>query len=204
MYPTEMKAHCMSLLIKIHMITGWSIPASELRNVLSDQLQKHLEEKYSELNVDEIEYAFRDTGTTTKDWGKTLNLSMIDEVLIPYLNKRLTVSETEAKVKGQKAITDTNYFRMINEDYERFTSRYWRRFFKASPYFPPQYYETMKEHFPMIRDYARYWFNQYRNKWPDTEKDKLIELSKDRSVLWIFRQCRKMLIEKIYEPKNPE
>jgi len=42
-------------------------------------------ESYPNLNVVEIEYAFRSKATEIKDWGKELNLSLITEVLNAYL-----------------------------------------------------------------------------------------------------------------------
>lgn len=52
-------------------------------------------ESYSTCNPDEVEYAFRAYGTTTKDWGKYINLSLIDSVMIPYLSKRRELSVLE-------------------------------------------------------------------------------------------------------------
>lgn len=98
-----------ALLLKIHIITGWVIPATELLNILVDQFQKKLIEDYGNLNTEEIEYAFRRSGTTIKDWGKEMNLNLIDQVLIPYLNERMQVSAKEEKIKHppeQKIYTD--------------------------------------------------------------------------------------------------
>lgn len=81
----------MGLLVKIHVITGWVIDEA-LKDVLNDQFRKHLIESYPVMNVDEIEYAFRKKGTTTKDWGKTFNLALVDEVLIPYCEERMRLS----------------------------------------------------------------------------------------------------------------
>lgn len=88
-----------ALLLKIHIITGWVIPGTELLNILVDQFQKKLVEDYGNLNTEEIEYAFRRSGTTIKDWGKEMNLNLIDQVLIPYLNERMQVSAKEEKLK---------------------------------------------------------------------------------------------------------
>lgn len=97
-----MAADCLkwtkALLIKIHVITGWVIPDNELLNVLIDQFQKKLNEDYPDMNPDEIEYAFRQYGTQTEDWGKGMNLNLIDKILIPYRNERFEVSlKEEAK-----------------------------------------------------------------------------------------------------------
>lgn len=84
----ELRKHCAALLIRIHVITGWTLPSGDILNVLNDQFQKKLIEDYHSFNVDEIEYAFRHTGTNVQDWGKGLNLSLIDKVLWPYELKR--------------------------------------------------------------------------------------------------------------------
>lgn len=98
-----------ALLLKIHVITGWVIPASDLLNILIDQFQKKLIEDYGNLNTEEIEYAFRKSGTIIKDWGKEMNLNLIDQVLIPYLQDRVEASTNEEKRKSppvQKIYTD--------------------------------------------------------------------------------------------------
>ena len=105
----EMSLWPKALLLKIHVITGWVIPATELLNILVDQFQKKLLEDYWNLNTEEIEYAFRRSGTTIKDWGKEMNLNLIDQVLIPYLQERIEASQNEEKRKRppeQKIYTD--------------------------------------------------------------------------------------------------
>lgn len=89
----EMSAY--DLLLKIHVIAGWTIPVSDLMNILADQFAKKLMESYSELNSAEVEYAFRNRGFDVKDWGKALNLSLIDEILYPYLVIRFDLSRAE-------------------------------------------------------------------------------------------------------------
>lgn len=93
----QIKHWSMALLLKIHVITGWVIPDTKLMNILVDQFEKKLIEDYSMLNTDEIEYSFRKGGTIVKDWGKGMNLSLIDQVLLPYVNNRFEVSALEEK-----------------------------------------------------------------------------------------------------------
>ncbi|HEY9362139.1 MAG TPA: hypothetical protein VIQ00_02675 [Chitinophagaceae bacterium] len=93
---SELRIRVSVLILKINVITGWVLPSNEaVLTVLQDQFYKKLIEDYGGLNTDEIEYAFRQTGTTTIDWGKPFNLSLIDEVLIPYVNKRFQLSKKE-------------------------------------------------------------------------------------------------------------
>lgn len=100
----SLSLHARGLLLKIHAITGWKIPEDEaMIFVLQDQFQKLLLEKYFKYNFDEVEYAFRTHGTSIKDWGKSLNLSLIDEAMAPYVSARLEVS----KIEEQSAMNNT-------------------------------------------------------------------------------------------------
>lgn len=105
------------------MITGWSIPGDELMTILVDQFVKHLSEKYVNLNIDEVEYAFRQYGTTTKDWGKSMNLNLVDAILIPYTNNRFLLSQDEEKLKfvppPQRLFTEEELDDSAREDAER-------------------------------------------------------------------------------------
>lgn len=117
-----------ALLLKIHVITGWVIPErDELLNILVDQFQKKLTEDYGNLNVDEIEYAFRKSGTTIRDWGKAMNLTLIDEVLIPYTKQRLYLSADEERKKADppptKIYTDEELENLTRGDIEAFYQR---------------------------------------------------------------------------------
>lgn len=82
------------ILLKLHVITGWAIPEREFMNILVDQFKKKLIESYPNVNIDEIEFAFRNN-PGVKDWGKNMNLNLIDEVMTPYLQKRFELSRIE-------------------------------------------------------------------------------------------------------------
>lgn len=124
MNESELSKWGKALLLKIHVITGWTIPKSpELLNILIDQVQKYLFEKYPELNPDEIEYAFRSSGTTLEDWGKEMNLNLLDKVLIKYINDRFDLSDNEMKLKEtpveQKIFSQEELDNSAREDAER-------------------------------------------------------------------------------------
>ena len=100
MDPEQLVLHAQALLLKIHVITGWRIPENEtLLTVLQDQFYKKLIEDYANVNVQEIEYAFRRFGTAIKDWGKDVNLNLIDTVMVQYLAERKSVSDMEENLK---------------------------------------------------------------------------------------------------------
>lgn len=103
----ERKLSAYQILLKIHAITGWTIPASQLMDILIEQFELKLSESYSNVNSDEVEYAFRNRGIDVKDWGKAMNLGMIDEVMIPYLENRFEVSKTEESLKKPLMIEES-------------------------------------------------------------------------------------------------
>jgi len=107
-----------SIMLKIHVITGWTIPLSdEMLDILVDQLAKKLNEQYKNVNESEIEYAFRNRGIEVKDWGKQLHLTMIDDVLLPYLETRFDLSRTEENLFGK--------FQYALEDKKELTEDEW-------------------------------------------------------------------------------
>lgn len=108
------------LLVKIFVITGWSIPEDDLGVILNDQFRKKLLETYSTVNADEIEYAFRVYGAQVKDWGKFMNLSLIDEVMAPYLAQRSLVS----KIEEQKFLTAEPVKEMTDQEMDVFIKSY--------------------------------------------------------------------------------
>jgi len=125
----ELNGHANGLLIKINVITGWQIPggqdAQEYTNVLLDQFKKKIADSYQNLNIDEIEYAMREYGTQIKDWGKSLNLSLIDNALQEYLSKRRVLSEIEerTKVASAEPVQEENKKSDWSENCEYFLSQ---------------------------------------------------------------------------------
>lgn len=96
MKPAEISVCSYGLLLKISVVTGWPLPTAEqLLDILIDQFYHKLKESYADFNVEEIEYAVRNYGTKIKDWGKNINLSLLDEVMVQYRTQRETVSEIE-------------------------------------------------------------------------------------------------------------
>lgn len=109
MTPEVVKGHSTGLLIKISIITGWSIPEQkEIKNVLYEQFGKKLVEDYGSLNVQEIEYAVRSYGTSIKDWGKSINLSLIDQAIEPYLLRRAEIRKLEVSAIKQPQLQEVH------------------------------------------------------------------------------------------------
>lgn len=92
----ELVLHGKGIMIKTCIITGWQIPENqEYVTVFEDQLRKLLVDEYQDINIDEYEYAMRRYGTQIKDWGKSINLSLIREPLDEYKSYRSELSKVE-------------------------------------------------------------------------------------------------------------
>jgi hypothetical protein len=110
------------LLLKLHVITGWAIPKDELMTILTDQFVKKMVESYPMVNSEEMEYAFRNN-TGVKDWGKAMNLNLIDEVLAPYLEKRKELSRMEEEKKMKQLqlpapeVSDDEFIEAVKTSY---------------------------------------------------------------------------------------
>lgn len=93
MNPEEIKLSSYSLIIKMNIITGWNILDKNLLEIFAEQFSLKLQESYSFLNQNEIEYAFRNFSQV--DWGKNFNLNALDEVLRHYLTLRRELHQFE-------------------------------------------------------------------------------------------------------------
>lgn len=95
---TDLPLHAKAVLIRIHAITGWTIPEDELiYNTLVSEFQNYLTEQCSDMNIDEVSYAVRTYGLQVKDWGKSMNLSLIDQPISAYRAKRAELSALEER-----------------------------------------------------------------------------------------------------------
>lgn len=117
MSPEQLLHEASVLLLKIHVITGWEIPQKELMNILIDQFTKKILESYGNINTDEIEYVFRNKPVEIKEWGKAMNISLFDEVIIPYIEKRFEISKIEEQRKQVEYKPD---LKKIDQEFEDF------------------------------------------------------------------------------------
>jgi hypothetical protein len=85
------------------------VPEDNMLKIFVDQFRKNLLETYSNCNQDEIEYAFRTFGTGVRDWGKQMNLSLIDQVMTPYLSRRYDVSKHEEVLNIRNSADQIQY-----------------------------------------------------------------------------------------------
>jgi len=104
MNDTEIDLAATKLIITVSVITGWTPPPGEFCIALEAQLVKKIRESYQFLNMEEVEYAFRQKALNMKDWGKVINISMLDDVLARYLDERFDLSHQEERVRMTPAI----------------------------------------------------------------------------------------------------
>lgn len=98
----ELNLSTRKMLINISVITGWTLPPNEVYlNLFVDQLLQKMKEAYGSITEAEIEYAFRNKPSDVKDWGKPINLAMIDDVIRPFLQQRFELSEQEQQFSNQ-------------------------------------------------------------------------------------------------------
>lgn len=111
-----------ALIVKMNVITGWSVPDKKVLDIFAEQLSLKLLETYSYLNQYEIEYAFRTY--SVNDWGKNFNLNALDEVLKPYLvlRRELHTNEEKAKISLPIASAEISQKEMI-QDVEEYLNR---------------------------------------------------------------------------------
>lgn len=117
MDPGELQTAADEIILRIHVITGWTIPAKELLLILRDEFLQKITESYLNLNAKEIFYAFRNKPAEIKEWGKAMNISLIDEVLQPYLEKRFEISKIEEQKKQIEYKPDIE---QIEKEYQEF------------------------------------------------------------------------------------
>lgn len=107
--------------------------------ILLDQFVKKLIESYPNVNPEEIEYAFRNYGTTVKDWGKSMNLSLIDEVMMPYLSDRKHLSHELEERKEEPPPTKILSDEELDNLHRGWTEEYYQQIKKGSVQKVPDY-----------------------------------------------------------------
>ena len=107
---------------KISVITGWSIPSdATYQDALIAELINKFRESYSDMTAAELLYAFRNHASAVEDYGKALNLQLMDKVVAAYKIARQKVSaieETQYKTE-QRIFTEDELMDGYREDAER-------------------------------------------------------------------------------------
>ena len=128
MSDSELMAFTASLIMKIHVITGWPIhDDKDYNRELLIETKELLVLHFSEMKTDEILLAFRLKAAGVKEWGKMMNDELITSILNGYLNERLALSAIEEKEKNeppqQKIYTPEELLNIQRGDIEAFYQR---------------------------------------------------------------------------------
>lgn len=98
----EFDAAIPAILLRINTITGWRVSTdADTVEVLQDEFKLYLNENQSDMTIDEILYAIRNYSLDIQDWGKSMNLSLINQPLSRYRARRAELSDLEERIKKQ-------------------------------------------------------------------------------------------------------
>ena len=126
--PGVRHAEVRSLLLKIYVITGWSLPELEIRKILADQFEKLLLESYFDFTSSQIEFAFRTYGAK-ENFGKELNLGFIrtvlDEYKGVYQEGRKYVKESPQNASGERILSDEDMDNEIRAKIQSYLGYLW-------------------------------------------------------------------------------
>lgn len=86
-------------MLRIHVITGWTIPIQEMMDVFIYEFRTLLLQEYADLNFEEILFGFRKYKHIVEDWGKEMNLKIIGTILDAYGEDRYDAGLLEERLK---------------------------------------------------------------------------------------------------------
>jgi hypothetical protein len=139
----EILARTVEAVTRIHVITGWTIPNDEnYMKLLIEEFHTALTDEFPDINFDEVIYAFR-KNRTVKDWGKSMNLNLITDVLSGYLSERVQASEKEEHAKKPPQIVYTE--EQLDDFHREYVEAFYQRCRKGikPPVELPDYYKTI-------------------------------------------------------------
>ena len=124
-------------LFDISVITGWVIPDHEVyKEKLITQLVLKLKESYHDMNFSEISYAMRKYCSEVEDYGKSVNLALIDKVVKKYKAERMVVSEIELSLTKEKQVVYTA--EQLDEAERENAQRAYERYLKGQELLSPE------------------------------------------------------------------
>jgi transcriptional regulator of met regulon len=101
----EINLNSVLVLKRIHVITGWNFPNdADFIKILNDEFVDLLKKSFGTINFNEVLEAFRVCGIGVIDWGKSINISLLKEVLNDYLVLRFDASLNEERMKSKPLV----------------------------------------------------------------------------------------------------
>lgn len=107
----EIGATSMRLLFSISVITGWEIPNNDAyQETLTRQLYLKIKESYGSCTEEEILYAMRNYSQGVEEYGKPINLKLIDDVMVKYISEKQQLANyLERKRQDENEERKTEY-----------------------------------------------------------------------------------------------
>lgn len=92
MQEAEILVMAKALLYRICQSTGWNFPNDERAvKILVNEFRLYLKESCLDLNHEEVAYAIRKYGVDLQDWGRNVNLSLINQAVHAYRQARYVI-----------------------------------------------------------------------------------------------------------------
>lgn len=120
MIESEKSSAINEMLINICGITGWTVPSDEMLLVFINQMNIKISESFYYMNVSEILYAFRTYGSQVKNWGSSMSVVLINQVIDLYKEERDRVVKTVINAVDAKQLPPPQ--KMTESDWEEFES----------------------------------------------------------------------------------
>lgn len=91
------------LIKRIKVIAGWNIPElKEDLEILYAELYQHFCENWPTVNAEEVAFAFRKYGSEVNNWGKDINLVLLDQIIGKYMAERREIGIIEERQSVQE------------------------------------------------------------------------------------------------------
>jgi len=114
-------------MLRIHVITGWTIPVNEMMQLFIDEFRNLLLQEYEDVKFEEIIFAFRKYKHLVEDWGKEMNLKLIGKVLDAYMEDRYDAGLLEERIKMNENVHQLDFQpkKYTDEENLQVSSDYW-------------------------------------------------------------------------------
>lgn len=193
------------LIKRIKVVTGWPIPElQEDRIILYQELAAHFKESWPTLNSDEIAFAVRFYGTSVENWGKDINLNLIDRCIASYYAKRKDLSKVEeSKTPDPQPKPQTELPKEVLCEY-----RYRYFLSKGSitlTLIPDEIYDALVGHYieaGLYEDFieeAKKEAMEFKTILPIAFEDKVVMVAKKLAVRYVFCEAAKNGFTHLFE-----
>jgi hypothetical protein len=103
----DQSTHAAGLMIRIQAAMGWNLPDSDMTmTALTNEFRQYVIESCSDMTPEEVAYSIRTYGVGVKEWGKNLNLALIDQCVTEYRNERSRLSEVERMASQTQGVAE--------------------------------------------------------------------------------------------------